>query len=73
MNLGHEVILVQVGALVQCSVDRGIAVELVTACVLVRRKKVALPFYNTREDFTVGTRILLEGSLACCLWVVWSS
>jgi hypothetical protein len=60
MNLGHGVIVVQAGALVQCSVDRRIAVECVTSCVLVCRKKVALPFYNSREDFIVGSHILLE-------------
>jgi hypothetical protein len=73
MNLGHGVILVQTGALVQCSVDRGIAVCRVTTCVIVCRRKVALPFYNSRENFTVGSHILLGGSLACCLWVAWTS
>jgi hypothetical protein len=41
--------------------------------VLVCRKKVALPFYNSREDSTIGTCILLEESLAYCLWVARSS
>jgi hypothetical protein len=49
--LGHRVILVQARALVQYSA--GIAIDRVIACVLVCRKKVALPFYNSREDFTV--------------------
>jgi hypothetical protein len=40
-NLRHGFILLQVGPLVQCSVDRGIAVDCVTSSVLVCRRKVA--------------------------------
>jgi hypothetical protein len=40
-NLRHGFILLQTGALVQCSVDRGIAVDCVIASVLVCRRKVA--------------------------------
>jgi hypothetical protein len=72
-NLRHVVILVQTRVLVKCSVDCGIAVDCVITCVLVSGKKVVLPFYNSRGDFTVGTHILPKGSLACCLWVVLSS
>jgi hypothetical protein len=45
MNLGRWVILVQARALVQCSVDRSIAVgvlQLVCSCV----KKMGLVFYR---------------------------
>lgn len=73
-NLRHLFILVQAGALVQCSVDREITVDCVTTYVLVCRMKVASAILSLREDFTVGTpRILVKGSLACCLWVAWSS
>jgi hypothetical protein len=34
--------------------------------VLVCRKKVVLPFYSSRVDFTLGTRILLGGSSTFC-------
>jgi hypothetical protein len=53
------VILVQVVALVKCSVDRCISQEHVTLSVLVSRKKVVKPFYSSRGAFTVGTCILL--------------
>jgi hypothetical protein len=36
--------------------------------VLVCRRKNVPPFYCSREEFTVGTRILLGGPLACCPW-----
>ena len=36
--------------------------------VLVCRRKNVPPFYCSREEFTVGTRILIRGPLACCPW-----
>lgn len=50
-NLRHLFILVQVGALVQCSVDREIAVVCVTACVLVYRMKVASTLLSLKGGF----------------------
>jgi hypothetical protein len=47
-ELRHWVILVQAGALVQCSADCSIAVGRITVRVLVYRKKVAPPFYSSR-------------------------
>jgi hypothetical protein len=42
-------IMVQAGALVQCSVDRNIAMECVIACVPVCKRKRGLPFYISRD------------------------
>jgi hypothetical protein len=51
VNLGHEVILVQAGALIQCSVDHSIAIRRVTTgvlvCLLFEMKRV-FPFYTLR-------------------------
>jgi hypothetical protein len=65
-ELRHVVILVQAFALVQCSADHCIALSHVTAGVLVSRIKIVRPFYSSRVDFTVGTRLLLGGGPACC-------
>jgi hypothetical protein len=48
-NLRHSVILVQAGALVQCSVDRSITIGCITACVPVCERKRILPFYISRD------------------------
>jgi hypothetical protein len=45
-ELRHWVILVQDRALAQCSADRSITVEHVTARVLMSINKVAPPFYS---------------------------
>jgi hypothetical protein len=51
--------LVHAFALVQRSVDRSIALRHVTTGMLVCRRKIVLPYYSSRVDFTVGTCILL--------------
>jgi hypothetical protein len=49
VNMGHGVILVQAGALVQCSADHSIAMKCVTTCVRVCERKRSLPFYISRD------------------------
>jgi hypothetical protein len=66
-----EVILVKVGALVQCSVDHSIAwsVLQLSDCVYLSmccEDGVVLPFYSSRVYFTMRTRILPRWSLASC-------
>jgi hypothetical protein len=46
-SLKHRVILVQAGALVQCSVDRGIAVDCVISYELVCvKERVSLLYFK---------------------------
>jgi hypothetical protein len=57
MNFGHRIILVQAGVLVQCSVDRSIAMERVTTWVLVSQKKErGLHFYSSSVGSYRGDR-----------------
>jgi hypothetical protein len=61
-----QFILLQLGALVQCIVDHGIAVACVTIGVLVCWRKRGLPFYSLRAEPYRGVIFSTGKGTICC-------